>query len=279
MFKSKLTAISLALFAIIGLSACDKTSTSTAGQTSETTAAQTADPNLKTYVALTDPNYPPFEFKNEQGAIDGMEIEIFNAIAKDQKFNVTYTAHGWDGIFAKLNEPHAELIVSAVGITEEAKAGALLSDPYYVTPYRLVALDKSKLNNWEGLPRIAISENEDSAVDLPERYGIKNEQLVKYSSVFLALTALLKNEADIVVADSTVLQYNMGSETLAQYSGQFASKTLPAGEGSNLVFAVDKGHPDLLKKINAGLANIKASGELANILNKYNQNLDISVTE
>lgn len=121
MFKSKLTAISLALFAIIGLSACDKTSTSTTGQTSETTAVQTADPNLKTYVALTDPNYPPFEFKNEQGAIDGMEIEIFNAIAKDQKFNVTYTAHGWDGIFAKLNEPQPNLLLVPLALPKRQK--------------------------------------------------------------------------------------------------------------------------------------------------------------
>lgn len=277
----KMNVLSLALLTLLTLSACgqsqqanDKsaeTPATTAQTSTQTTETPKADEKVETYIALTDPTYPPFQSKNEDGTIGGMEIEIFNAIAKDQGFNVNYTAHAWEGIFDSLDKPEVTLVVSAVGATDEAKAEALLSNPYYFTPYRLLTLDEAKLNDWEKLPKIAVSESEDGFEDLPARFGVKPEQLVKYPTVFLALTAVIRGEVDAVVADSTVLQYNMSSEKVAEHKDKFASKTLPISDGSKLVFAVDKEHPELVEKINKGLDNIKASGELEKILRQYGQ--------
>lgn len=283
MFK-KMNALPLALITLLTLSACtqpeqanDKgaetpaTTTAPSTETTTQTAPTSPDGKLETYIALTDPTYPPFQSKNEDGTIGGMEIDIFNAIAKDQGFNVNYTAHAWEGIFDTLDKPEVTLVVSAVGATDEAKAEALLSNPYYFTPYRLLTLDEAKLTDWEKLPKIAVSADEDGLVDLPARFGVKTEQLVEYPTVFLALTAVIRGEVDAVVADSTVLQYNMSSEKVAEHKDKFASKTLPISDGSKLVFAVDKEHPELVEKINKGLDNIKASGELEKILRQYGQ--------
>ncbi|WP_066803708.1 ABC transporter substrate-binding protein [Moraxella oblonga] len=275
MFK-KMSVLSMALSALLVLSACqpqqtnDQSADSTTNQETPKQEAPKADEKLETYIALTDPTYPPFESKNEDGTIGGMEIDIFNAIAKDQGFNVNYTAHAWEGIFESLSNPDVALIVSAVGATPEAKAEALLSTPYYFTPYRLLTMDKAKMTDWEKLPKIAVSEDEDGFEDVP-RFGVKTEQLVTYPTVFLAVTALIRGEVDAVVADSTVLQYNMNNELFAEHKEKFASKTLPATDGAKLVFAVDKTRPELLEKVNKGLANIKASGELEKILRRYGQ--------
>lgn len=283
----KINSLSIALLALFTLSACSQpqeTSTKSAETPAQTTApAQvempsanpTANPNLETHIALTDPTYPPFQFKQENGTIGGMEIDIFNAIAKDQGFNVTYTPHEWDGIFDTLNKPEATLVISAVGATEEAKSASLVSNPYYISPYRVLVLDEKKLEGWEKLPKIAVSESEDGFEDLPVRFGVKPEQMIKYPTVFLALTAVIRGEADAVVADSTVLQYNMSSDTVAQHKPKFVSKALPASDGSNLVFAVDKANPELLEKVNKGLANITASGELDKILSQYGQDVTL----
>lgn len=245
-------------------------STSTA--TSTNTASNTqADPNLPTYKVLIDATYPPFESKNSDGTVGGMEVEIFNAIAKDQGFNVNYIPHAWDGMFDALKAKEGAIMVSAIGMTDEAKANAELSDVYYITPYRVTSLDAGKLDNWQTLPKIGIAESEDSAEDLPNRYQVKPEQLVKYKTVFMALAGLAKGEVDAVVADATVSQYNAGSEAFKAQKDKFVGKNLEIKDSSKLVFAVEKGNTDLLAKINKGLANVKASGKLAEILQKYHQ--------
>lgn len=91
----------------------------------------------------------------------------------------------------------------------------------------------------------------------------------------MAIQAVTRKEADVVVADSTVLQYYMVSPTFVDNKIVFTSQDLPAGQGSNLVFAVKKGNQELLNKINKGLANVKASGEYEQILKKWHQTLPV----
>lgn len=284
MFTSKpLSSLVIALITATTLVGCNKTpdsapkdspasiATPAPSASSATATTTTNNPNLPSYNVLIDATYPPFESKNADGTVGGMEVELFNAIAKDQGFNVTYIPHEWDGIFDSLKKNKGSIVVSAVGITDEAKANADLSDVYYVTPYRITTMSADKLASWEKLPKIGISESEDAATDLPERYGVKPEQLVSYKTVFLAMTALLRGDVDAVVADSTVSQYYLGSDAFKADKDKFVAKNTEIRDSSKLVFAVQKGNPDLLAKINKGLANIKASGEYEKIMTKYHQ--------
>ncbi|OPH38619.1 substrate-binding periplasmic protein [Moraxella equi] len=244
-------------------------------QTTETQPAETntqvaPDPSLPTYTALTDVPYPPFEFKAEDGTVTGMEIEIFNAIAKDQGFNVQYAPHAWEGIFKSLNDNEPQFVISTVTMTDEAKENALLSEPYYFSPYRVVALDQTKLDTWNTL-KVGISASEDSADDLPDRFNVSTGNIKSYPTVFFALSGMIRGEVDVVVADSTVLLYTMNGDAAKDFKDKFVSKTLDATDSSKLVFAIDKGHPELLEKVNAGLKKLKESGELDAILAKYGQ--------
>ncbi|MDK4683867.1 transporter substrate-binding domain-containing protein [Kingella negevensis] len=127
-------------------------------------------------------------------------------------------------------------------------------------------------------PEIAISSSEDAQKDLPERFQVKQCQFMIRDSVFGALRTLAGNQAK-VVADSTVLQYYMGSQTFKDENVKFISQELPVSCGSNLVCAVKKGNKELLDKINVGLANAKKSGEYETILKKWKQAVpsDVSI--
>lgn len=281
--KHKLTILATALL----LAACGgETSAPTPPTKTETPAstpvtvndtvasAPAANPNAPTLRVMTDDTYPPFASKGKNSQIEGLDVDLFTAVAKDQGMNVQFLPHAWEGIFKRLADDSADVIVSAVGITEESLASADLSEPYYVTPYRVAKLSSSSnvdLKNWATQPKIAISSSEDAAVDLPERYQVKKEQLLEKESVFLAIQEVAKGNAQVVVADSTVLQYYMGSSTFKDHKIEFTSENLTVGQGSHLVFAVKKGNKELLDKLNKGLANVKASGEYEQILKKWNQ--------
>lgn len=196
------TIIATLFLSLIGCTQ-DKPNTTNNKPKTTTQEISKADSTLLTHVALTDIPYPPFEMRSEDSEIIGMEIEIFNAIAKDQKFNIEYAPHTWEGIFDKMNNGEAKFVVSAVTITNEAKEKALLSEPYYFSPYRVVSLNKAKLDKWEN-QKIGISASEDLADELP-KLGIKANNLTTYTTVFMALSGLIRGEVDVVVADSTVL--------------------------------------------------------------------------
>ena len=48
------------------------------------------------YVAVTEPTYPPFESTNDDGKLVGFDIDLINAIAKDQGFKYEIQALGFD---------------------------------------------------------------------------------------------------------------------------------------------------------------------------------------
>lgn len=243
-------------------------------------AASQIPANLPVLKVFTDDTYPPFASKDKNGQIEGLDVDLFTAVAKNQGYDVQFYPHIWEGIFKRLADGSADVIVSAVGITEESQASADLSDVYYKTPYRVATLEPAKfdLKDWATQPKIAVSSSEDAETDLPERFNVKPSQIIVKDSVFLAIQEVAKGKANVVVADSTVLQYYMASPTFKEHKIEFASQDLPAGQGSNLVFAVKKGNKELLNKLNKGLANVKASGEYEQILQKWHQSLPASAT-
>ena len=72
----KIIFVSIMMIVLIGLAGCgDKDKT---------------DKDVKTYTAVTEPTFPPFDTTNDEGEIVGFDMDLMNAIAKDQGFKVKY---------------------------------------------------------------------------------------------------------------------------------------------------------------------------------------------
>lgn len=237
-------------------------------QTAAPAASAAAD--IPVYHVATDATYPPFEFTDHRGDIIGLDIDLLNAIAEDQGFKVEYYHHPWEGMFGQLASD-ADILASAIAITEESKREADLSSSYHQTPYRAVSLKSAHLDDWQ-LHSISAGKNEDTIDDLKEEYGVAAKRIREADTVYLALTDVVKKEAELTVGDAAVLKYYMDSPTFRNY--HFETKILPSAdpETDKLVFAVKKGNRALLEKINAGLANLKKSGRLNIILKHWRQN-------
>lgn len=232
-------------------------------------AASEAQANLPVYQVVTDATYPPFDFTDGKGHFMGFDMDLLDAIAADQGFRVQYRGQLWEGMFNELKNNQAHIIASAISISDNEDNIALLSQPYIQSHDCLVATQTDKLTNWQ-TRTVAIAENEFLSEDLQEHFHIRKKQLVPTDTPFLGLKAILAGEADVVAADCTVLTYHTQSPTFAGFT--FYMQTLPMQEsqdGINLVFGVNKQHPDLLEKINKGLENVKKSGQYDQILSKW----------
>lgn len=262
--------IGLAMLMTATLMACqDHQASSNAPAQSE--QPQTVAPK-KAYRVATDATYPPFEFTNERGEIIGLDIDLLNAIAKQQGFEVEYYHHDWDGMFEELKQGKADILASAIAITDEAKEGADLSTHYFASPYAVVALKPEWVKDraWQ-TKKIAVGVNDDTEEDLIDEFDIPENQFHSADTLYLGLKDVLKGDAQVAVGDATVMNYRINSPTFTQSNIKFYIKDLQSAdpETDKLVFAVKKGNQELLDKINAGLAHLKQTGELDKLLKKW----------
>src|SRR6516225_535621 len=86
--------------------------------------------------------YAPFAFENKDKQIVGFDIDIINAIAKQQGFKIKLVNTPWSGIFAALNNGDVDLVISGVTINDKRKQSYDFSPPYFIA-HQLIAVPKS----------------------------------------------------------------------------------------------------------------------------------------
>src|SRR5512141_1690873 len=79
----------------------------------------------------TEAAYPPFETVDEQTKnLVGFDIDLMNAIAKNQGFEVEYKNTPFDSVLAGIGTCQFDAAISAITITEERGKKMNFSSPY-----------------------------------------------------------------------------------------------------------------------------------------------------
>ena len=133
---TQLRGFGLALAAASILAACggqSSTSSSNAPAASAPASSSAAAPAAegKEYKVAMNAQFPPFESMNSSGQIEGFDVDVMDAIAKEEGFKVTYHQQAWDGIFASLKAGDNDILISGITITDDRKKEMLFSEPYY----------------------------------------------------------------------------------------------------------------------------------------------------
>ncbi len=94
--------------------------------------------------------------------------------------------------------------------------------------------------------------------------GYTNIECMAFNNGGLAVKAMLDGQVDYVIIDN-----EPAKQLLAQYSNDIKIIDIPLTT-EQYAYGVDKAQPDLLAKVNAFIASIKADGTLKAIFDKYN---------
>ncbi len=222
--------------------------------------------SAKKFVVASDASFPPMEFVDSAKNLTGLDIDLLKAIAADQKFDVTVNNVAWDGIFAGLEAGQYDAIISSVTVTDERKQKYDFSTGYFDANQSIVVpADNTTITNADSLKdkRVGVQIETTGAIAL-RKLGIEPKQ---YDTPDLALQDLVNGNLDAVVVDTPV------AANYALQSEQFKGKLKIASEIiTNEVYAltVKKGDPKgLLPLFNAGLTNVKKSGEYDKIYEKW----------
>jgi ABC-type amino acid transport substrate-binding protein len=79
----------------------------------------------------TEAAYPPFESKRDDGTIEGFDIDIVRAAARESGLEAEFVDQVFDGILPGLAQGRYDAAVSSITITEERAREVDFTDPYF----------------------------------------------------------------------------------------------------------------------------------------------------
>lgn len=222
----------------------------------------------KKFVIASDASFPPMEFVDQNKNIVGFDMDLIAAIAKDQGFEYEIKNTAWDGIFAGLEGGSYDAILSSVTITDERKQKYDFSDGYFdANQAVLVPADNTAIKTEADLAKKTIGAQIGTTGAIYVTEKLKQTTLKEYDTPDLGMLDMVNGNIDGFIVDTPV------AANYALQSDQFKGKAKIAFEiVTNEVYGlvVQKGDPKgLLPLFNAGLKDVKASGEYDKIRAKW----------
>lgn len=230
-----------------------------------TPAGQKASPKKSKYVISSDSSFAPFVFQNDKSKFTGIDMELIQAIAKDQGFTIEIDNPGFDAAVSDVQSGHAQGMIAGMTVTDARKATFDFSDPYYTTNSILAVQESSKISSYEDLKgkTVGVKNGTASQTFLEEnksKYGYKIKTFSDGASMYDSLNS---GSVAAIMDDEPVIKY-------AIKQGRKFKTPIEGTPSGQIAFAVQKdSNPELIEMFNNGLANLKESGEYQKILDKY----------
>ncbi|MGE7763227.1 transporter substrate-binding domain-containing protein [Peribacillus sp. NPDC097895] len=253
----KLGLLSMFLILTIFISACGSNGEKNAGEEKKTE---------KVYKVGVDTTYPPFEFK-EGNDYKGIDIDLINAIAKDQDFKIKFSPMDFGGIIPAMQANQLDVAIAGMSITEERKKVVDFSTPYFDAGLTVVVKkDNNTTKSVKDLKgkTIAVKKGTTGAKYAQENATKLGIKVVQFNDSPAMFQEVANGNADALIEDYPVISYAIAQKDLGL---KIVGDRL---NGDQYGIAVLKGqNKDLLKKINDGLANLKKDGTYDEIIKTY----------
>jgi arginine transport system substrate-binding protein len=228
----------------------------------------------KTITFATEATYPPYEYVDNSGKIQGFDIDIAKALCAEMKVQCTFINQPWDSLIPSLKLGKFDAIVSAMQITEARKKVVDFTDPYYTPTASFVAKNTSDISiTPEGIKGKIIGVQGGTTMEqyLQGTYG--NSITIKsYASIQDAFLDLTSGRVNAVFGDTPIILDWLKKHGENQFKtvGQSVSDTHYFGIGDGI--AIRKDNSDLLNALNKALSEIKANGTYDKIIQRYFSN-------
>jgi len=266
--RKKIVAVACAVVLSMSLFMLGACSSNTDNNSSADTSTSGDTTTQKTYVIATDTTFAPFEFQDASGNYVGIDMDILAAVAKDQGFQYTVNALGFDAALQALTSGQADGVIAGMSITDERKQTFDFSDPYFDSGVVMgISSSNDTIKGYSDLKGMKVAvkigtEGETFANSIKDQYGFTTVQFKDSATMYQDVIA---GNSQACFEDYPVLGYAISQ-------GLGLKEVTDMERGSSYGFAVAKGqNQDLLQMFDAGLANIKADGTYQAILDKYIQ--------
>lgn len=216
----------------------------------------------------THPTFAPFEFSDQDGNVIGFDLDVIKAIAKANGDEIQIESMPFDGLIPSLLTGNIDVIISGMTITDARKKRVLFTDGYYDSNLSyLIKKDKADVyTSAEALKGktvcVQIGTTGHAFADTITPGNVK--ALNNESDAILELS---NGGCEAVINDRPVNLYYLKKSNLDTLVDVVDPKFKENVDSFGI--AVRKGNNELLEKLNKGLKELQASGELDKIHVKW----------
>lgn len=214
----------------------------------------------KTIILGADTTFPPFE-SEQNGQVVGFDIDLMKAIAKKENLNLKIKTMQFNGIIPALKTGQLNAAVAGMTITKDRMQNVKFSNAYYKSGLSVLVKKDSDIKGFKDLKgHLVATKKATSSVDYLQEHGMN--KIKQFQNINDAYQTLESGGADAVLFDNPVnIDFKSKKNNVKIVGG------LLTGEYYGV--AVSEKNPELVKKINDGLAKIKKDGTYKKLFDKY----------
>ena len=254
----KLLGVILSILMVMSLVACgSKTTTLLSGEVAAPAANET-----KKLIMCTNAEFPPYEYK-EGGEFKGIDVEVAKLIGEKLGYEIEILDIAFDSIIPTINSDKADFGMAGMTVTEDRKENVDFSHTYQTAVQAIIVPANSEIVDIDGLSDKKIGVQLGTTGDIYCTGDFGETNIARYPKIVDGVQAMKAGTIDACVIDDQVAK-----AVVAQDSSSFKILDTPYAE-EEYAIAVKKGDTELLDKINKAVDEIKASGELQKIVDKY----------
>lgn len=234
------------------------------------TACGGGEEESTTLKVVTEATFKPFEFVEDgSDEIQGFDVDMMNAIAEDQGLTIEFVNMEFDALIPALDSNQGDIICAGMNkLSGDRAQQADFGDTYFESDLMLLVSADSTVTGIDAVtPDMKLASQigttgGDYVQKLAEEGKIADGVVLnQWTDCYLQLK---NGDVQGVIVDLPVGNaYLKENSDIAKFAGE------KFGDHEEFAFAVKKGNTELLDKLNAGLANIKANGIYEELVNKW----------
>ena len=206
----------------------------------------------------TEGAYPPYNFINDAGEIDGFERELGDELCKRAELTCEWVKNDWDSIIPNLVSGNYDTIIAGMSITAERDEVIDFTQDYYPPT------ESAYVAAADGVDLAGGIISAQTATIQAGYVAESGATLVEFATPEETIAAVRNGEADAVFADFDYLA------PIVEASGgelMFVGARVPLGGGVGMGLRESDG--ELKAKFDAAITSMKEDGTLNELLTKW----------
>ncbi|WP_418550073.1 basic amino acid ABC transporter substrate-binding protein [Hungatella sp.] len=236
-------------------------STDTAADTAaDTSAAEETEGAGGKIVMVTNAEFPPYEY-HENNTIVGIDADIARAIADQMGMELEIQDMAFDSLIPAIQSGKADFAAAGMTVNEERLRNVDFTETYAEAAQVIIVKEGSAIAAPADLTGKKIGVQTGTTGDIYAD-DVENAEVQRFNKGMEAVMALTQDKLDAVIIDrepaKVFVKENEGLKILDE-----------AFTEEEYAIAIKKSNTELLEKMNAAIKELKESGELQKIVDKY----------
>ena len=207
----------------------------------------------------TEGAYPPYNFLNEDGEIDGLERELGDELCRRAGLECTWVTNDWDSTISNLVAGDFDAVLTGMSITDERDAVIDFTQPYLPpSPSVYVALAGAGDGAVNGKVAAQV------ATIQADHLSGSGATLREYATAPELVAAILSGEVDAALVDGA-----FASDSIAESGGRLTLVGPEVLLDSGVGVGIREGDHRLQGKLDRAISELKADGSLNALIKKW----------